>query len=102
MVATLYRGNHGFMWVGWVSCLSNCGILFGEYCGAWWKKRTDIQIRVVFLLGSTFLGAMAACGPDSLVMACVFCFLATAFIGWNEVRTESSVKSYRMLTQARF
>jgi hypothetical protein len=85
MVATLYRGNHGFMWVGWVSCLSNCGILFGEYCGAWVKRRTDIQIPIVFTIGSAFLAAMAACTPDSVVTACVLAFLATTFIGWNEI-----------------
>ena len=80
MVATLYRGTHGYMWVGWVSCLSNCGILFGEYVGAWRKRRTDIQIRIVFLIGSAFLAAMAACKPDPPIMACVLAFLATTFI----------------------
>jgi len=28
---------------------------------------------------------MAACTPDTPVMAAVFCFLAAAFIGWNEI-----------------
>jgi hypothetical protein len=85
MVAILYRGSHGYMWVGWISCLSNCGILFGEYVGAWFKRRTDIQIPIVFTTGSALLAAMAACGPGSLVMACVLVFLATAFIGYNEI-----------------
>ena len=85
MVAVLYRGQHGYMWVGWVSCLSNCGILFGEYVGAWFKRRTDIQIPIVFTLGSAFLASMAACTPDSLGMACGLAFLATAFVGYNEI-----------------
>ena len=85
MVATLYAGTHSHMWVGLVSCLSNCGILFGEYVGAWGKRRTDIQIRVVFTCGSAFLASMAACTPNTPAMACVLAFLATAFIGYNEI-----------------
>ena len=85
MVAILYRGTHGYMWVGCVSCLSNCGILFGEFLGCWVKRRTDIQIPIVFTLGSAFLAAMAACTPNSLGMACGLAFLATMFIGWNEI-----------------
>jgi uncharacterized membrane protein len=55
MVATLYSGGHSAMWAGWTSCLSNCGILFGECCGAWGKKKTNYQIMVVFLIGSVLL-----------------------------------------------
>lgn len=85
MVAVLYRGDHGYMWVGWVSCLSNCGILFGEYVGAWFKRKTNIQIPIVFTLGSALLASMAACTLDSITMACVLAFLATTFIGYNEI-----------------
>lgn len=85
MVSTLFHDGESMMWVGWVSCIPNLGILFGEYCGAWVKRRTDIQIRIVFTVGSAFLAAMAACKVDSVLMACVFAFLATMFIGWNEI-----------------
>lgn len=73
------------MWAGWVSCIPNCGILFGEYCGAWVKRRTDIQIPIVFTIGSALLAAIAACTPSTVTMACIFAFLATMFIGWNEI-----------------
>jgi hypothetical protein len=43
------------MWAGWMSCVSNCGILFGEMIGAWFKKKTNYQIMVVFSLGAAFL-----------------------------------------------
>jgi hypothetical protein len=43
------------MWSGWMSCVSNCGILFGEMIGAWFKKKTNYQIMVVFSLGAAFL-----------------------------------------------
>ena len=85
MVATLYKNSHGYMWVGWISCISNCGILFGEFVGAWGRRRTDIQIPIVFTCGSVLLAAMAACKPDTPVMACVLAFFATAFIGYNEI-----------------
>ncbi|KAJ4354329.1 uncharacterized protein N0V89_006064 [Didymosphaeria variabile] len=85
MVATLYSPGHGFMWAGWMSCISNSGILFGEFVGAFFKRRTDVQIKVVFFIGSVFLAAMAASTPDTPIMAAVFVFLAAAFIGWNEI-----------------
>jgi hypothetical protein len=58
MVFTLYAGPHAAnpMWAGWMSCISNCGILFGEMIGAWFKKKTNYQIMVVFTLGAAFLG----------------------------------------------
>jgi hypothetical protein len=55
MVATLYSPGHGVMWAGWMSCISNSGILFGEFVGAGFKKKTNIQIIVVFAIGSIFL-----------------------------------------------
>ncbi|KAK7182304.1 hypothetical protein DPSP01_002393 [Paraphaeosphaeria sporulosa] len=85
MVATLYSQGHGFMWGGWMGCISNSGILFGEFVGAFFKRRTDVQIKVVFFIGSVFLAAMAASTPDTPIMAAVFVFLAAAFIGWNEI-----------------
>jgi hypothetical protein len=56
MVAALYSGGHGVMWVGLVSCLSSIAILFGEFCGAPFKKMTHLQIPVVFCIGSALLG----------------------------------------------
>ncbi|KAF2817406.1 MFS general substrate transporter [Mytilinidion resinicola] len=85
MVATLYSGGHSAMWAGWRSCLSNCGILFGEYCGAWGKRKTNYQIMVVFLIGSVLLASMATCNHDTPVRAMVLVFLAAAFIGYNEI-----------------
>ncbi|KAF2122211.1 fungal trichothecene efflux pump [Lophiotrema nucula] len=85
MVAVLYSSGHGVMWAGWVSCVSNSGILFGEFVGAFFKKRTNIQIIVVFFIGSVFLAAMASSTPDTPVRAAIFVFLAAAFIGWNEI-----------------
>ncbi|KAF2472865.1 MFS general substrate transporter [Lindgomyces ingoldianus] len=85
MVAVLYSGGHSVMWAGWVSCVSNSGILFGEFVGAFFKRKTNFQIPVVFILGSVFLAAMAASTPDTPVRAAVFVFLAAAFIGWNEI-----------------
>jgi uncharacterized membrane protein len=55
MVAVLYSSGHGVMWAGLVSCISNSGILFGEFVGAFFKRRTDIQIPIVFTIGSIFL-----------------------------------------------
>lgn len=55
MVATLYSAGHGVMWAGWMSCISNSGILFGEFVGAFFKRKTNIQIIVVFFIGSVFL-----------------------------------------------
>ncbi|KAF2502483.1 MFS general substrate transporter [Lophium mytilinum] len=85
MVATLYSSGHSSMWAGWTSCLSNCGILFGEYCGAWGKKKTNYQIMVVFFIGSALLASMATCNPDTPVRAMVLVFIAAAFIGYNEI-----------------
>ncbi|KAF1989204.1 fungal trichothecene efflux pump [Aulographum hederae CBS 113979] len=85
MVATLYASGHSTMWAGWMSCISNSGILFGEYVGANFKRKTNYQIIVVFFLGSVFLAAMATCTPDTPVRAAIFVFLAAAFIGWNEI-----------------
>ncbi|KAF2261286.1 MFS general substrate transporter [Lojkania enalia] len=85
MVAVLYADGHGVMWAGWVSCISNSGILFGEFVGAFFKKKTNIQIIVVFFIGSVFLAAMASSTPDTPVRAAIFVFLAAAFIGWNEI-----------------
>jgi len=85
MVATLYSSGHNVMWAGWMSCISNSGILFGEMVGAFFKRRTNIQIMVVFTIGSVFLASMAAATPDTPIMAAVFVFLAAAFIGWNEI-----------------
>jgi len=65
--------------------LSKIPLTLSLFLGAWLKRRTDIQIRVVFIIGSALLGAMAACTPDTPVMACVLAFLTTAFIGWNEI-----------------
>jgi hypothetical protein len=59
MVATMFASGHSNMWAGALSCLPNCGILFGEYCGAWYKKRTNRQIIVAFTVGATFLGGMS-------------------------------------------
>jgi nucleoside recognition membrane protein YjiH len=56
MVATMFASGHSSMWAGALSCLPNCGILFGEYCGAWYKRKTNIQIIVVFIIGAAFLG----------------------------------------------
>lgn len=56
MAAALYSGGHSVMWVGWFSCLSSCGILFGEFCGCWWKRKSHLQIKVVFVIGSALLG----------------------------------------------
>jgi hypothetical protein len=56
MVATMFASGHSNMWAGALSCLPNCGILFGEYCGAWYKRKTNIQIIVAFTIGATFLG----------------------------------------------
>lgn len=55
MVASVYSEGHGVMWIGWMSCIPNCGILFGEYCGAWIRKKTHVQIRIVFTVGAIFL-----------------------------------------------
>lgn len=72
MVATLYSAGHGVMWAGWMSCISNSGILFGEFVGAFFKRKTNIQIIVVFFLGSVFLAGEAdvfeACGSDTNVL----------------------------------
>jgi hypothetical protein len=85
MVATLYSSGHNVMWAGWMSCISNSGILFGEMVGAFFKRRTNIQIMVVFTIGSAFLASAAASTPDTPVMAAVLVFLAATFIGWNEI-----------------
>jgi hypothetical protein len=61
MVASMFAGGHGPMWIGWISCLPNCGILFGEYCACWYKKKTNWQIMVVFTLGGVFLGCKFTC-----------------------------------------
>jgi hypothetical protein len=55
MVAAMYSEGHSTTWAGWVSCLPGCGILAGEYVGALFKKRTNIQLMVVFPLGSILL-----------------------------------------------
>ncbi len=55
MVVSMFAGSHGPMWIGRISCLPNGGILFGEYCACWYKKRTNWQITVVLKLGSIFL-----------------------------------------------
>jgi len=56
MVNSMYARGHGPMWIGWMSCIPNCGILFGEYCACWYKKNTNWQIMVLFACGSLFLG----------------------------------------------
>jgi hypothetical protein len=63
MVAVLYSGGHGTMWAGWVSCISNSGILFGEFVGAGFKKKTNYQIMVVFFLGTVFLAGESSLLP---------------------------------------
>lgn len=60
MVATMFSSGHSMMWAGWISCLPNCGILFGEYCGAWGKRRTNIQIMIAFTLGGIFLACKSS------------------------------------------
>ena len=62
MVNSMYAGGHGPMWIGWMSCIPNCGILFGEYCSAWYRKNTNWQICVFFSLGALFLGCKCRCG----------------------------------------
>jgi hypothetical protein len=104
MVATMYGPAHATnpMWAGWMSCISNSGILFGEMIGAWFKKKTNYQIMVVFTLGAAFLGckllflcdwkkpansnsAVATCDVDTPVRAAVLVFIGASFIGWNEI-----------------
>ncbi|KAF2665042.1 MFS general substrate transporter [Microthyrium microscopicum] len=85
MVATVYSEGHGTMWIGWVSCIPSCGILFGEYCGAWYRKKTHMQIRVAFIVGAIFLACMATSTTDSLVRSGIMIFIASSFIGWNEI-----------------
>ncbi|KAF2731337.1 MFS general substrate transporter [Polyplosphaeria fusca] len=85
MVAVLYSPGHGTMWAGWVSCISNSGILFGEFVGAFFKRKTNLQIIVVFFIGSVFLAAMASSTPDTPLRAAIFVFLSASFIGWNEI-----------------
>lgn len=63
MVATLYSAGHGTMWAGWMSCISNSGILFGEFVGAFFKRKTNIQIIVVFFIGSVFLAGKLVSRP---------------------------------------
>ncbi|KAF2396913.1 MFS general substrate transporter [Trichodelitschia bisporula] len=87
MVAVLYSNNHGIMWVGWASCVSNSAILFGEYfvpLGMMFPKRT-MQIWGTFTIGAIFVAAAAACGPNTPVMAMVLIFIGAAFTGYCEV-----------------
>jgi uncharacterized membrane protein len=58
MVATLYGSSHSsVLWVGWASCIPNCGILVGEMLvplGTLFKKR-NWQIKISFTLGGIFV-----------------------------------------------
>ncbi len=85
MVSALYSSGHSSMWAGWTSCIPGCGILIGEFCAAGFKRKTNYQIMAVFPLGGIFLGIMATSSPDTLVRSAIFIFLASFFIGWNEL-----------------
>lgn len=85
MVAALYSDVHSSMWSGWMSCIPGCGILAGEFVAAGFKRKTNIQIMIVFPVGGAFLGAMATSSPDTVTRSAVFIFLASFFIGWNEL-----------------
>ncbi|KAB5525517.1 fungal trichothecene efflux pump [Coniochaeta sp. 2T2.1] len=85
MVAALYSEGHSTAWAGWVSCIPGCGILAGEYVGAFFKRRTNIQLMIVFPIGCIFLAAMATSSPDTVLRSSIMIFLASFFIGWNEL-----------------
>jgi hypothetical protein len=63
MVAVLYASSRPDdpMWAGWLSCVPNAAIIAGEIVGAFFKKKTNYQIMVVFTIGAAFLAGKFIC-----------------------------------------
>lgn len=55
MVTAMYASGHSTAWAGWVSCIPGSGILAGEFVGAFFKRRTNLQLMIVFPIGCIFL-----------------------------------------------